>query len=457
MTLQEGLHHKVQANSSGIWPSDRKRLAFAAHPPRRGCDYERQRTLTSGRIASLHILHRAPQGWAHGRRVRDEERHQARSRRLWLGSTHRRQQVLAEQFGQTRGHRVGDKHCFLRQRASETEVVRECLQAGAFAQRKRPVLRWVDELRVGTACNRFRRLAWHQTSQSSRRSATPFAWRPVHHAPVRTAPVGVVPKTLRQVLHRLAWAQRLHSRCVHAPWRSEVVIGQRRASSTLSRHRRRQSLQSVLDARTRRETAAYRQRSGHPRGAVRNAWESRVPAQATKSDYSLAMLRNAVVRRVDFPHVDAIARRNEWVEQIDHPLAFVTSEKSFHILEQECLRPMACHEVGENGNQGVAAIAWAAFAGGREPLARRPADNDIRVRQCALPMQALDRCPVGEIQAVALHRGRVAIRRMDDAKAGCLQASAQAAGAAEQIRDCRMLLHPVKHRTPCAPMVRSSK
>ena len=117
----------------------------------------------------------------------------------------RRQQVLAEQFGQTRGHRVGDKHCFLRQRASETEVVRECLQAGAFAQRKWPVLRWVDELRVGTARNRFRRLAWHQTSQSSRRSATPFAWRPVHHAPVRTAPVGVVPQTLRQVLHRLAW------------------------------------------------------------------------------------------------------------------------------------------------------------------------------------------------------------------------------------------------------------
>ena len=143
------------------------------------------------------------------------------------------------------------------------------------------------------------------------------------------------------------------------------------------------------------------------------------------------MLRNAEVRRVDFAHVDAVARCDERVEQVDDPLALVASEESFHILEQERLRSVTRHEVGENGNEGVAHIARAAFAGGREPLAGRPADDDVHFWQHTVPMQILEGGPMREVQAIALRGGPVAVRRVDDATAGGPQTGAQTACAAE--------------------------
>ena len=194
--------------------------------------------------------------------------------------THCRQQVSTEQFRQPRGHCIGHHHCLFRQRAREAEVVREGLQAGALAQRERPILRRMDELRVGAACNRLRRLVWRQSSQSGRRSAAPFAWCSIHHASMRSAPVSVVPQMFRQVLHRLARTQSADPRRVHAPRRSEVVIGQRRAMWTLpalSRHGLRQSVQGFQGAWARGEAAAYSERPGRSCGAVRNGRKPRIP------------------------------------------------------------------------------------------------------------------------------------------------------------------------------------
>jgi hypothetical protein len=50
------------------------------------------------------------------------------------------------------------------------------------------------------------------------------------------------------------------------------------------------------------------------------------------------MLRNPIIRGVNLSQVNAIARLNQRIQQVEDTVAVLASEEAFHILEKECQR-----------------------------------------------------------------------------------------------------------------------
>ena len=113
--------------------------------------------------------------------------------------------------------------------------------------------------------------------------------------------------------------------------------------------------------------------------AVRRLGKRVVDSRVGEADEegSLAVLRDAVVRRVEDGELHRVADRGEPLQNVVPVATLVFGRYRADVLDQDCLRAKALDDPGERVDELVARVGRKAVAQGGETLAGRPAHHDI--------------------------------------------------------------------------------
>ena len=161
-----------------------------------------------------------------------------------------------------------------------------------------------------------------------------------------------------------------------------------------------------------------KERSWSTRCGMRGGWKAGVESESSDADDALSVLRNAEVRGVDLSKVDLVSSFDERVEQINHETPFADREEAFDIFKDHERWFRSRHDLRESTDEGVPCIAALSPAGGREPLARRPASYHIGRREDAVGSNLSFKNVLANVSRVCLHRSAEVVDSMNDAQAG---------------------------------------
>jgi hypothetical protein len=155
------------------------------------------------------------------------------------------------------------------------------------------------------------------------------------------------------------------------------------------------------------------------------------------------MLRYSEVGCIDLSQVHAVPGLDYGIEQFENVIAVFRRQETFDILKDESGRSESRDGLGKPTNERVPVIPLGPHSRRREPLARRPSDDDARVRkigECG-HVNALD--SAFKIQSVRLDRGRVVVHCKGAREPGLGEALREPTCPAEEIEKIQFR-HPVR-------------
>ena len=163
---------------------------------------------------------------------------------------------------------------------------------------------------------------------------------------------------------------------------------------------------------------------------LRKRWS---PTQTTDRNHSFAVLRHAIIRRVDLPNVNAVSGFQERCKQVQDETPARPREEPLHVFKDERLRFHPCNESCEDRYEGIARIVAAPLARRREPLTRRTACNNGTLRDFGEFRDAAPHYVATDIRPVGVYSRLPVVHGADHSKASALEAEGKAACATEKV------------------------